>query len=124
MESGILGPDDSKEVLSKLSREEGEDLLYQDIRALKRKGKCLEYFSKCSPRGQEYVYYYFTVCPNMTNLNEISGVIPSPFYPRHYPTNQSCSWEIRARKGKRILFTIQDIDFSLWCSGVWLEWYD
>ena len=60
----------------------------------------------------------------MTNLNEISGVITIPFYPRHYPTNQGCSWEIRARKEKRILFTIEDIDFSWWCSGVWLEWYD
>ena len=57
----------------------------------------------------------------MTTLNEISGVITSPFYPRHYSTNQSCSWEIRARKGKRIIFTIEDMDFSWWCSRVWYE---
>ena len=30
-------------------------------------------------------------------MNELSGVIISPFYPRHYPTNQSGSWEIKAR---------------------------
>ena len=60
----------------------------------------------------------------MTTLNEISGVITSPFYPRHYPTNQRGSWEIRARKGKRILFTVEDMEFSFWFSGVWLEWYD
>ena len=29
---------------------EGEDLLYQDIKVLKRKKKCLEYFSKYTPR--------------------------------------------------------------------------
>ena len=56
----------------------------------------------------------------MTTLNEISGVITSPFYPRsgHNYYNQSCSWEIRARKGKRILFSIEDIYFSWWCSGI------
>lgn len=61
------------------------------------------------------------MCPNMTTLNETSGVITSPFYPRHYPYNQSCSWEIRARKGKRILFSIEHMDFFRWwwwCSGV------
>ena len=41
--------------------------------------------------------YSFTVCPNKTALNELSGVIISPFYPRHYPTNQSGSCEIKAR---------------------------
>ncbi|XP_073250462.1 uncharacterized protein [Porites lutea] len=56
----------------------------------------------------------------MTTLNEISGVIASPFYPRRgYLDNQSCSWEIRARKGKRIVFTIEDMDFNWWCSGRW-----
>ena len=64
----------------------------------------------------------------MTTLNEISGTITSPFYPRHgYLDNQSCSWEIRARKGKRILFTIEDIDFywtyggGLSCLGSYFE---
>ena len=55
----------------------------------------------------------------MTTLNEISGVIASPFYPRRYFNYQSCSWEIRERKGKRIVFTIEDMDFNWWCSGRW-----
>ena len=55
----------------------------------------------------------------MTTLNETSGIITSPFYPRHYVDNQSCSWEIRARKGKRILFTIDDIYISWLCGGGW-----
>ena len=62
--------------------------------------------------SKTYVSYSFTVCPNTTTLNEISGVITSPFYPRYYPyQNQSCSWEIRARKGKRIVFTIEHMDY-------------
>ena len=48
----------------------------------------------------------------MTILNETSGVITSPFYPRYYSNKQSCSWEIRARKGKRILLTIENMDFG------------
>ena len=53
----------------------------------------------------------------MTTLNEISGVITSPFYPRsgHNYYNQSCSWEIRPRKGKRILLSIEDMFWG--CSG-------
>ena len=52
----------------------------------------------------------------MTILNETSGVITSPFYPRYYSNKQSCSWEIRARKGKRIVFTIEHMDFYWWCT--------
>ena len=50
----------------------------------------------------------------MTTLNEISGAITSPFYPRsgHNYYNQSCSWEIRARKGKLILLSIEDMSWS------------
>ena len=56
----------------------------------------------------------------MTTVNEISEIITSPFYPRRgYLDNKSCSWEIRARKGKRIVFTIEDMDFYWWCSGGW-----
>ena len=65
----------------------------------------------------------------MTTVNEISGVITSPFYPRYSPyQKQSCSWEIRARKGKRIVFTIEAImkfhwscAARLYCSCFYLE---
>ena len=39
-----------EELLKILYEGEGEDLLYQDIKVLKRKKKCLEYFSKYTPR--------------------------------------------------------------------------
>ncbi|CAH3166471.1 unnamed protein product [Porites lobata] len=65
---------------------------------------------------------YSSVCPNMTILNETSGVITSPFYPRYHSNKRSCSWEIRARKGKRILLTIEDMDIEdmdIDSSGYW-----
>ena len=40
--------------------------------------------------------------------------------------NQSCcNWEIRARKGKRFVFTIEDMNFSfvVWWSTVRMVWY-
>ena len=58
------------------------------------------------------------VCPKLAILNETSGVITSPFYPRNYPVNQSCSWKISARKGKRINLVIEYMDIAdLWGSS-------
>ena len=43
----------------------------------------------------------------MATLNEPSGVLASPYYPRRYPSNAKCSWKITASKGERIVFLIQ-----------------
>ena len=51
--------------------------------------------------------FCLAVCPNLTTLDESSGVITSPFYPRRYPKNQRCSWQIIASKGKRIVLDIE-----------------
>ena len=51
--------------------------------------------------------FRLSVCPNLTTLNDTSGVITSPFYPRRYPNNQRCSWQITASKGKRIVLVIE-----------------
>ena len=45
----------------------------------------------------------------MTTLNETSGVITSPFYPRKYPANQECRWQITASKGNRVVMIIEDM---------------
>ena len=49
------------------------------------------------------------VCPKLAILNETSGVISSPFYPRNYPGNQTCSWEITATKGNHVVLIIEDM---------------
>ncbi|XP_020609932.1 dorsal-ventral patterning tolloid-like protein 1 [Orbicella faveolata] len=48
------------------------------------------------------------VCPTLVQLSEISGVITSPFYPRKYPNNQNCTWQITANNGSRIKLEISD----------------
>ena len=50
--------------------------------------------------------FFQPVCPNMTTLNETSGVITSPFYPRNYPDNQECRWQITASKGRHVVMII------------------
>ena len=48
----------------------------------------------------------------MATLNETSGVLTSPYYPRCYPSNAKCSWKIIASKGERILLFIEDIHIA------------
>ena len=48
----------------------------------------------------------------MAILNETSGVLTSPYYPRRYPSNVNCSWKIIASKGERILLFIEDIHIA------------
>ena len=52
------------------------------------------------------------VCPSMATLNETSGALTSPYYPRSYPSSRSCSWKITASKGQRIVLVIKDIYIS------------
>ena len=54
------------------------------------------------------------MCPKLAILNETSGVITSPFYPRYYPGYQECRWQITARKGKRINLVIEDMAIGFW----------
>ena len=67
--------------------------------------------------------FRLSVCPNLTILNDTSGVIPSPFYPRHYPKNQRCSWQITTSKGKHIVLDVEymDIENCGGCSCDYLE---
>ena len=41
----------------------------------------------------------------MATLNEPSGVLTSPYYPRRYPSNEKCNWKITARK-ENALFSL------------------
>ena len=60
----------------------------------------------------------------MATLNETSGILTSPYYPRRYPSNVKCSWKIIASKGERILLFIEDIHIEgcgLSCTCGYLE---
>ena len=68
------------------------------------------------------LFFCFAVCPHLI-LSETSGVITSPNFPLNYPENQSCSWQIIARKGKRVKLVIQslEIQYCRACSCDYLE---
>ena len=57
-------------------------------------------------------FIWLAVCPNMATLNETSGILTSPYYPRRYPSNVKCSWKIIASKGERILLFIENIQIT------------
>ena len=60
----------------------------------------------------------------MATLNETSGILTSPYYPRSYPLNENCSWKITASKEERIVLVIEDLyiqDCGLSCTCVYLE---
>ena len=50
------------------------------------------------------------MCPSGINLTDMSGVITSPFYPRKYPDDQNCFWEISASKGNFVKLDITDME--------------
>lgn len=68
------------------------------------------------------LFFCFAVCPHLI-LSETSGVITSPNFPLNYPENQTCSWQIIARKGKRVKLVIQslEIQYCRACSCDYLE---
>ena len=45
-------------------------------------------------------------------LDETSGSFSSPFYPRNYPFNQTCSWKIIGKQGYRVELTIPDYNLQ------------
>ena len=45
-------------------------------------------------------------------LSETSGSITSPFYPRLYPDNQTCSWQIKAKQGNRVKLEITNYNIQ------------
>ena len=60
----------------------------------------------------------------MATLNETSGVLTSPYYPRRYPSNVKCSWKITASEGERIVLVIEDLsimDCGSSCTCHYLE---
>ena len=58
----------------------------------------------------------FPVCPVDMILDGTSGSLSSPFYPRNYPFNQTCSWNITGKQGYRVELTIPDYNIER-CGG-------
>ena len=58
----------------------------------------------------------FSVCPADVILDETSGSFSSPFNPRNYPFNQTCSWKIIGKQGYRVELTIPDYNLER-CGG-------
>ena len=58
----------------------------------------------------------FSVCPTDMILNETSGSFSSPFNPRNYPFNKTCSWKIIGKQGHRVELTIPDYNLER-CGG-------
>ena len=56
------------------------------------------------------------MCPTDTILDETSGSLTSPFNPRNYPFNQTCSWNISGKQGYRVELKIPDYNFER-CNG-------
>ena len=69
--------------------------------------------SSCNLEGHltfVFISFFFNaVCPSLLTLNNTSGVITSPFYPRPYPTNQTCSWQITASEENYFVLIIEDM---------------
>ena len=45
-------------------------------------------------------------------LDETSGSFSSPFHPRKYPVDQTCSWKIIGKQGYRVELTIPDYNLE------------
>jgi len=50
------------------------------------------------------------LCPSAARLTEASGVITSAYYPRKYPSDQDCHWEITAAKGNHVKLEVKDME--------------
>ncbi|KAJ6633725.1 Cubilin like, partial [Pseudolycoriella hygida] len=56
-------------------------------------------------------------------FSDLSGQVASPSYPKSYPNNVECVWELSASLGNRLILTVEkmDIEFSENCHEDYLE---
>ncbi|XP_073985355.1 cubilin-like isoform X1 [Rhodnius prolixus] len=58
----------------------------------------------------EFVITYISVCGG--NYYESSGVLSSPYYPKHYPEDRQCTYLIQQPPGKAIELRFLDVDIE------------
>lgn len=65
--------------------------------------------------------FFFAACGG--KFSDLAGQIASPAYPRSYPSNVECVWELSAAPGNRLILTIEkmDIEQSDKCNEDYLE---
>uniref|UniRef100_A0A8B9NEP1 CUB and zona pellucida-like domain-containing protein 1 n=1 Tax=Accipiter nisus TaxID=211598 RepID=A0A8B9NEP1_9AVES len=56
------------------------------------------------------------------SFSNSSGMLQSPFYPRSYPNNADCMWEIQVENNFRVMLTFRDIAHR--CRYDYVEVYD
>uniref|UniRef100_A0A8C0FUR4 Deleted in malignant brain tumors 1 protein n=1 Tax=Bubo bubo TaxID=30461 RepID=A0A8C0FUR4_BUBBB len=74
-------------------------------------------------RGFQAYYYSFPTSSNYSCgglLSSPSGTFQSPFYPRNYPNNANCVWEIEVKSNFHVTLTFRDVQ----CLSDYVEVYD
>ena len=59
-------------------------------------------------RLKAMICFVFSVCPKGDTLTETSGVITSPYFPKFYPNNQHCLWQITAPQGNHVKLEFEE----------------
>ncbi|XP_057592056.1 deleted in malignant brain tumors 1 protein-like [Hippopotamus amphibius kiboko] len=57
-------------------------------------------------------------------LTQSSGKISSPFYPRNYPNNANCVWDIEVQKNYRVILVFKDVQLEGGCNYDYIEVFD
>ncbi|XP_055280440.1 deleted in malignant brain tumors 1 protein isoform X2 [Moschus berezovskii] len=75
-------------------------------------------------------YPVYTVTGPATNyscggfLTQVSGNFSSPFYPRNYPNNAKCVWDIEVQNNYRVTVAFRDVQLEGGCNYDYIEVYD
>lgn len=56
-------------------------------------------------------FSFLTACGG--KFSDLTGQIASPSYPRSYPTDVECVWELSASPGNRLILTFENMDIEL-----------
>ena len=84
-----------------LNKQEGVGVLLKD-----------SYRNSIRVRYEAMNWFVFSVCPESDILTERSGVIQSPYYPRKYPDNLTCIWQITAPRGNHVKLEIDPLNIQ------------
>ncbi|XP_045020100.1 deleted in malignant brain tumors 1 protein isoform X13 [Bubalus bubalis] len=57
-------------------------------------------------------------------LTQFSGNFSSPFYPRNYPNNAKCVWDIEVQNNYRVTVAFRDVQLEGGCNYDYIEVYD